>query len=540
MAKIALVAQENNRWAKRLLQLLSLAKTTHDCYFAELCNFCSRSSDEGNSEVSYIYTPSLTDRAGMMPDVSEAERVFQQSAKLRPRKLVLLSSALIYGIGPGRQGLVGENYAAGIDRGNRISSGWKLLEAMAGQYLKGEVPLTILRPTTVLPSPALLSQRLVRRFTLTLPGHDPSLQFLTLSDLAEALLCAVEQNRSGIFNVAPDGVVPLHAAIHIARSFRVPFPRTLQRLFRYSEALEYLRYPWTVSNRKIKKELGFAPRKSSAAAILDCRKRSHTSTAPEPTYDEFGMDKDCIQSYGRTLFKFLCDYYWRIEVQGLEHVPRQGPGILVGMHRGFMPWDGVMVLHLLVQKTGRFPRFLTHPGLLKFPFIANFITKLGGVIACQESADRVLEEGELLGVFPEGVQGAFTLYREAYQLKTFGRDAFVKIALRHRVPIVPFVTVGSAEIFPIFAKIRSRRWTRYSDWPCLPISTFPILPVPLPSKWHTQFLPPMHVEEQYPSEAAQNASVVKAISLEVRKTMQQAVDDMVRRRRSVFFGSIWT
>jgi hypothetical protein len=47
------------------------------------------------------------------------------------------------------------------------------------------------------------------------------------------------------------------------------------------------------------------------------------------------------------------------------------------------------------------------------------------------------------------------------------------------------------------------------------------------------------VDQEYPPEAAQDASVVKAISQEVRARMQQAVDDMVRRRRSIFFGSIF-
>ena len=542
MARIALIAQSNNRWASSLLQALGQARTAHECCFAELSSFCN-SVDASGPEASYVYAPSFIDREGMMPDLSEAERVFQRSAGLRPKKLVLLSSALIYGTGPWRLGLVSEDYIAGNYRGDQICRGWRSLEAMAGQYLQGNLPLTILRPTTVLPSPSLLSRRLMRRLALTLPGHDPTLQLLSLSDLAEALLCALEQDKPGVFNVAPDAVLPLHVAVHTASSYRIPLPRTLQRLFRRSDALNYLRYPWTISNKKIKQELGFAPRKSSIAAVfameMNGRQRSRSIPSPEPMFDDFGMDKNYIQSHGKTLFKFLCDRYWRIEVKGLEHVPRQGPAILVGMHRGFMPWDGVMVLHQLVQKAGRFPRFLTHPGLLKFPFISNFVTKLGGVVACQESADRVLEDGEILGVFPEGVQGAFTPYRDAYKLKPFGRNAFVKIALRHSVPIIPFVTVGSAEIFPIFATIKSRRWTRYSDWPCLPLSTFPVLPLPLPSKWHTQFLPPMHLGEQYPREAAQDASAIKAISREVRNRMQQAVDEMLRRRPSVFFGSIF-
>jgi 1-acyl-sn-glycerol-3-phosphate acyltransferase/nucleoside-diphosphate-sugar epimerase len=532
LATIALVAREDNRWAKKLIELLSQTATSHHCHFAGSSNFA-------HSEASYIYVPSVTDRAGTIPDLPEAEQDFQRCAQLRPKKLVLLSSALIYGTGPGRLGLAAEDYDAGTYRSDPISGAWKSLEALASRYLMGELPLIILRPVTVLPSPSLLSRRLTRALTITLPGHDPTLQLLSLSELAQALLCAIEQDRQGEFNVAPNGVVPFNAAVRIARSYRIPVPRTLQRLFQSSEALEYLRYPWTVSNQKIKDELGYAPHKSSVAAVLNLRRLDRPGATPEPIFDEFGLDRNYIQSWGRSLFKFLSNHYWRIEVKGLEHVPSEGPAILVGMHRGFIPWDGVMVLHLLVQKLGRYPRFLTHPGLFKFPFIANFVTKLGGVLACQETAERVLEQGELLGVFPEGVKGAFTRYRDAYKLKSFGRDSFVKLAFQHRVPIVPFVTVGSAEILPVFAQIKSRRWTRYSDWPCIPISTFPIIPVPLPSKWHTQFLPAIHIHNHYSPEAAQSARTVKTISLEVKNKMQQAVDGMLERRRSIFFGSIF-
>jgi 1-acyl-sn-glycerol-3-phosphate acyltransferase len=536
MTKIILISRGNQPVAKALLHALSQL-SGHECFL--------EAGDENAAglEVIYVYLPSAADSSGMLPDLREAEKVFGQTALLRSRAVVLISSALIYGTGPGRQSLVTEEYSAGSAGQDRIAKAWRTLEDLAGRTLRGTVRLTILRPVTVMPSNALLSRRLMSRIVLTLAGHAPVVQLLSVPDLARAILCAVEANREGAFNVSPDGVVPLHAAAKIAGTHRLALPHTVQRLTASPECLDYLRYSWTVSNRKAKQELGFCPQDSSAAALRAAHGPGRSPVAPEPqpeqTFDEFGMDTRYIDSFSRTLFKFLADYYWRIETRGLEHVPGQGRAVLVGMHRGFMPWDGVMALHQVVRKKKRYIRFLTHPGLFKFPFIANFMAKLGGVVACQDSADRVLERDELLGVFPEGVRGAFAVYRDAYKLLPFGRDSFVKLALRHRAPIIPFVTVGSAEIFPIFARIKSRRWTRYSDWPFLPISTFPFLPVPLPSKWHTQFLPPFRVDQQYSPEAAQDASVVKAISLEVRARMQRAVDDMVRRRRSIFFGSIF-
>jgi 1-acyl-sn-glycerol-3-phosphate acyltransferase len=536
MLQIVTPDAKRNALASRLMEELQ-AERRGQSDIATVRDCCGRGSDA--ESITYLYVPFLADRDGMIPDLAEADSTFRGLAQNRNGRVVVLSSSLIYGTGPGRLALVSETYSPPRQRTHSISHAWRSLEMLAFRHFN-QPEITILRPVTIIPSEAWLSRLLRSRFVLTLPGHDANLQLLSLSDLAQAIRCVLSHNRPGIFNVAPDHAVPMHTAIRIAGSNRIPVPRTLLRLAKRADTLDYLRYPWTVSNQKIKQELGFSPAKTSLMALVEARNHGSGLTAPEPHFDEFGMDRGYIQFYSKTLFKFLSDYYWRTEEIGLENIPTRGRGLLVGMHRGFMPWDGVMALHSVVRKTGRYPRFLVHSGLLKFPFLANFMTKLGGVVACQESAERILSSDELLGVFPEGIQGAFTRYRDAYTLQSFGRDAFVKLALLHRAPIVPFVTVGSAEIFPILAKIASKLWNRYTEWPCIPLTpTFPLLPIPLPSKWHTRFLPPIHVERLYPPEAAYDRSIVKAISREVRSNMQQAIDEMLARRRSVFFGSVF-
>ena len=252
------------------------------------------------------------------------------------------------------------------------------------------------------------------------------------------------------------------------------------------------------------------------------------------------MDREYIDSYGRWLFRAVHDYYWRIELDGLDHLPASGRGVLVGVHRGFMPFDGLMTLHAVARQRRRYPRFLIHPTLTKFPVLGNFMTKVGGVLACRENADWVLQRDGLVGVYPEGIHGAFSYYRDAYRLRRFARSEFVQMALRNRAPILPFVTVGSAEIFPILAKIHWAWWQRVSEWPCLPITpTFPLIPLPLPSKWHTRFLEPLPVHESYPPEAAEDPGVVAAIGLEVQTRIQQATEQMRRRRQGLFWGSIF-
>lgn len=511
---------------------LELQKALGNVRLMDPENFCAAG---GNEDAVCIYLPST---GVMLPDPTEARRVIEHAVQISRGHFILLSSAAVYGIGANRQGLAAEDYAlAGCDS-QKICEQWRALEQLASTTLRDKSTLTILRLCPVAERSAFPASLLSHRLVTTLPGHDPVFQFLSVADLARAINCILERKACGTFNVAPENVVPLHKAIRMVGSTRLPFPRTLQRITNGTETLEYLRYSWTISGRKMERELGFRPQHSSVEALLQLRGNG-VGTRAAAEFDLFGMDKDYIRFYGKTLFKFLSEFYWRIEDRGMEYIPADGRALLVGMHRGFMPFDGVMALHTVVKKTGRYPRFLTHPGLLKFPFLANFMTKLGGVVACQESADRVLGNDELLGIFPEGIHGAFTLYRDVYRLQGFGRDAFVKLALRHRAPIVPFVTVGSAEIFPILGKIKSRRWTRYTEWPFIPITpTFPLAPVPLPSKWHTQFLPSISTD-QYPPEAAEDRALVKAISREVRMRMQQALDDMLSRRNSIFFGSIF-
>ncbi|HJP91131.1 MAG TPA: 1-acyl-sn-glycerol-3-phosphate acyltransferase [Pyrinomonadaceae bacterium] len=508
-----------------------------------------------------VYSPPPRRHHDTIIDLEDAESVFQLCARAGIKKFVLLSSAMIYGASPHNQGFISESQVISRSDKKRITKDWLDLETLAVAYL-GElsgtgIELIILRPAAILVvgGDDYFSDLFRRSLACVLPGHDPTIQLLSPIDLASAICSAVGNRAGGVFNVAPDGVITLRAALRLSEAIRLPMSRMVQRFVRRAlahlgltqpiEQLDYIRYSWTISNRKAKRELKWEPCRSSVEALRDFRiaQAGHLKSHQLPSleFDDYGMDKRYIELYGRRMFKFLHDYYWRVEVKDVHYVPREGRAVLVGVHRGFMPWDAVMALHLIVRNVGRYVRFLIHPGLIKFPFLFNFHTKLGGIIACQENADFVLKRDEIVGIFPEGIKGAFLLYRDAYKLTKFGRDEFVKIALRHRAPIVPFVTVGSAEIFPIIKKVNWAWWKRNTEWPTFPITpTWPFVgAIPLPSKWHTQFLEPLHIEDRYPPEAADDPEVVSAISQEVRSRMEEAIGDMLRRRQSIFFGSIF-
>lgn len=499
--------------------------------------------------------------AGGFPRRTDAVVAFAALAASPVPHVVALSSTEAYEPHHHHLGMVSEDYPL-RPGANRISAGWRSFEAAAAEaFAASPGRLTILRAAPV-PHPDgenFFSRWLAARLAPTIPGFDPVIQLLGLADLAEAVLLAAGRPETddsldsaggvfGLFNVVPAGVVPLRAVLRLSGGRRLPVPRWAQRLTARvfsrdgPDRIEFLRYPWTASGEKARRELGFTARLTSVEAARAARPtagidvpRPDREERSEERFDDFGADARYIDLHRRTWLRVLHDVYWRVESRGVDHVPRTGRAVLVGVHRGFMPFDGVMALHLLVGATGRIPRFLLHPTLVKFPFLSNFMRKLGGVMACAENADRILSDDGLVAIYPEGIRGAFTPYRRAYRLGKFGRDEYVRMALRNRAPLVPFVTVGSAEIHPIVGRIDWHWWKRYSEWPYLPITS----PVPLPSKWHTLFLTPEHVEREHPPEAADDPAVVRAISERVRRRMREAIEAMLERRPSVFHGSVF-
>ena len=493
-----------------------------------------------------VYAPS---RRGGPPGEHEAAAVLAALAAAPVPRVVVLSSTEVYEPHHHNNGYAGEATPP-RPGGNPLARRWRAFEEQAlGAFAAAPGRLALLRtaPVPLAAGEDFFSRMLTTAVATPLPGFDPSLQLLDAADLAEAVRRALVTPVAGPVNVVPAGVVPVKEALRLAGRPRVPVPRWLQRLARRlprvaepPDRADYLRYPWTASGERAARELGFAARRTSAEAVLALRPPGPGRPAEVPSHDDFGMDPAYIAAFGRTLFRLLHDVYWRVEHRGLENVPREGRAVLAGVHRGFMPWDGVMALHLLVRETGRPPRFLLHPTLLKFPFLSDFMTRLGGVPACRENADRILGGDGIVAIFPEGIRGAFTPYRRAYQLGRFGRDEYVRIAVRNRAPIVPFVTVGSAEIYPILGRLHWSWFKRLTEWPCLPLTpTFPWLPVPLPSKWHTRFLAPVPPAADWGPRAAEDPALVAEIGGEVRRRMADAIAGMLARRRSIWRGSIF-
>jgi len=255
--------------------------------------------------------------------------------------------------------------------------------------------------------------------------------------------------------------------------------------------------------------------------------------------DEFGYDPKFAEAT-RPLYEFLYALWWRVETSGVGGLPSEGPGLIVANHSGVLPWDGAMIKLAVRHEhpARRVCRMLALDMFALFPFLAPLLARQGEVRASQENGERLLRQGEIVGVFPEGVKGVGKRFADRYKLARFGRGGFVRLALRTGAPIIPCAVVGAEEIHPVIGK---------ADWlgrlfglPFLPLTpTFPWLGpiglVPLPSKWSVDFAEPLDTG-RYGTQAADDPILVNRLSQEVRSIVQRMIDARLARRRSVWFG----
>jgi 1-acyl-sn-glycerol-3-phosphate acyltransferase len=260
---------------------------------------------------------------------------------------------------------------------------------------------------------------------------------------------------------------------------------------------------------------------------------------PPDETDDFGFDPVYEQKV-LPIFDFLYDKYFRVSVHGIGSVPTEGRCLLVANHSGTLPFDGMM-LRLAVRREHaqhRDVRWLAEDVIFHFPFLGSFTNRMGAVRACPENAERLLGQGALVAVFPEGMKGIGKLFKQRYKLQRFGRGGFVKLGLRTRTAVVPVAIVGGEETNPMLSRIEYL--TRAIGIPYLPVTpTFPLLgPIgllPAPTKWKIFFGTPVELGG-YGPESAEDELLVGRLTEQVRSEIQQMLDRALAERRSVWFG----
>ena len=141
---------------------------------------------------------------------------------------------------------------------------------------------------------------------------------------------------------------------------------------------------------------------------------------------------------------------FRPQVEGAANVPAEGPAILASNHLSYADW---LFMPLTLPRRVTFvakAEYFTSPGL-KGWFQRKFFAGAGqvpidrtGASAAEgalSSARRILEEGELFGIYPEGTRSHDgRLYR--------GKTGVARLALETKVPVIPVAVLGTDVVAP--------------------------------------------------------------------------------------------
>jgi len=141
---------------------------------------------------------------------------------------------------------------------------------------------------------------------------------------------------------------------------------------------------------------------------------------------------------------------FRPHTEGADHVPEEGPAILASNHLSYADW---LFMPLTLPRRVTFvakAEYFTTPGI-KGWFQKKFFSGAGQVPIDRSGADaaagamisakKILESGELFGIYPEGTRSHDgKLYR--------GKTGVARLALETKVPVIPVAVVGTDVVAP--------------------------------------------------------------------------------------------
>lgn len=232
--------------------------------------------------------------------------------------------------------------------------------------------------------------------------------------------------------------------------------------------------------------------------------------------------------------------YYDAEIEGFERVPDGDPVLVVGNHSGgiFMP-DYWAFLRRWIRERGveRPLHALGFDFMFALPGVESIARRLGTVPASFENAHRVLGDGRSLLVYPGGDAASYRPWTERHRVDLHGRTGFVRLALQHRVPVVPMVGHGSHDVIVVLtrgeaiAKGLGLNRLRIKVLPLLAGPPWGIAPIylptlPLPAKLTVRVCEPLDWRS-LPPEAADDPVIVHRCYEETLGRMQAALDELI-------------
>ncbi len=221
--------------------------------------------------------------------------------------------------------------------------------------------------------------------------------------------------------------------------------------------------------------------------------------------------------------------YFSVEFEGLENIG-EGGGLLAGNH-GRTGVDAFVFCALLGPELGRPVRALADRFLFRIPKVREWLAAVGAVPGTRDNARRMLEEGQLVIVYPGGANEVMKPAHEAYRLSWGDRVGFVKVAASAGVPIYPFAGVGVEELYRNLPPWSNLEQGALAEWiektlgrryrPMPPMAG--IGPLPIPNDMTFKIAEPFATDGFGPDGEAEMLATQLKIQAEVRRMIEEGL-----------------
>ncbi len=253
--------------------------------------------------------------------------------------------------------------------------------------------------------------------------------------------------------------------------------------------------------------------------------------------DPFGLDIIKTKEKINLLLPLYRNYF-KVRIINPENAQYDRPLMVISNHTGQIPIDAMLITIAFVTDINppRLLRSMVERFLNTLPFFGTWAAESGAVLGDRSNCQWLLQRGESILVFPEGVRGISKSTSQYYQMQRF-TSGFFRLALYAGVDILPISVIGAEEFYPLVY----HPWTiaRALNLPALPLSASlllgPLGIIPLPSPIDIRigkiYSIPKNIEADAPDE------FVDFHVNEIQKQIQEMIDIGLRERRD-FFGAI--
>jgi 1-acyl-sn-glycerol-3-phosphate acyltransferase len=220
----------------------------------------------------------------------------------------------------------------------------------------------------------------------------------------------------------------------------------------------------------------------------------------------------------------LYKHYFKTRLIGAENVGDKNY-MVVANHSGQIAIDGMLISTAFATEIEppRILRAMVERFFTALPFVGTWGAEGGAVLGDRHNCLQLLNRGQSVLVFPEGVRGVAKSTPDYYKLQRFSRG-FYRMALTAQVEILPVAVIGAEEVFPWV--YQAKGLAKLAGLPALPLSP---LYFPLPSPVDIRVGKPVPIPDDLSPESP-DSQIDKHIR-QIEKTIKEMTEEGLRERR---------